>query len=58
MYIDLTLKLTEEHSALKMYKDVEHDYIRLGHFATHLDTHLKSTVPLEYMHRRGILMVL
>lgn len=56
MNIDLTLKLTEKHPALALYKDVESEYIRLGHFATHLDTHLKSTVPLSYMQRRGILI--
>ncbi len=56
MNLDLTLKLTENHPALKMYTDTVHEYIRLGHFSTHIDTHLKSMVPLEYMHRRGVLI--
>lgn len=56
MKIDLTLRITENHSAYSLFKKSKDEILRLGHFATHLDVHLKTRVPLEYMQRRGILI--
>jgi kynurenine formamidase len=55
MKIDLTLHLNENHAAFKRIAESDNKHLQLGHFATHLDTHLNTTPPLDYMVRRGIL---
>jgi kynurenine formamidase len=55
MKIDLTFQLTENHPVFKKIDESKDKYFKLGHLGTHLDTHLKTKVPLDYMVTRGIL---
>ncbi|WP_131783361.1 cyclase family protein [Legionella gresilensis] len=55
MYIDLTLNLNE----LAMDKEVINDkadvILKSGHYGTHIDIHLKTKIPLEYIENRALL---
>ncbi|WP_419418413.1 cyclase family protein [Legionella sp. D16C41] len=55
MYVDLTLKLNN----LTINKDVIDErsdaIIKSGHFGTHIDIHLKTEIPLDYIINRGLL---
>ncbi|MDF1684199.1 MAG: cyclase family protein [Legionellaceae bacterium] len=54
MNIDLTLKLQdaiiERPELTEKYKQL----VTLGHFGTHIDTHLETEIPLDYIQSRGI----
>ncbi|MGQ3887500.1 cyclase family protein [Legionella sp. CNM-1927-20] len=55
MYIDLTLSMNQ----LTIDKEVIHEnydvFLKSGHFGTHIDIHLKTEIPLEYMENRALL---
>lgn len=55
MYIDLTLKPDPNNPLAQQSKKQASELLLQGHYGTHLDIHSHSSVPLEYMHRRGIL---
>ena len=55
MIIDLTTKVKEELVEPWLAKQ-EKKHIALGHVGTHLDTYLKSEIPLEYFKTRGVLI--
>lgn len=55
MIIDLTTKV--DKSLIEPWlEQQENKHIAMGHVGTHLDTYLKSSIPLEYFRRRGILV--
>ncbi|STX51478.1 Putative cyclase [Legionella busanensis] len=55
MYIDLTLSLNE----LSMDKEIMNEkadiIFKSGHYGTHIDIHLQTEIPLEYMANRALL---
>lgn len=53
MIIDLTTKVDVEEIARWLEKK-EEKHIASGHVGTHLDTYLKSAIPLAYFKRAGI----
>lgn len=55
MIIDLTTKCKMELIEPWLIRQ-ENRHIAMGHVGTHLDTYLKSEIPLEYFKRRGILV--
>jgi kynurenine formamidase len=56
MYIDLTLKFDRNDAIFDDMKRDPRELFQSGHFGTHIDVHLKTSVPLEYMRSSGILM--
>jgi kynurenine formamidase len=56
MKIDLTHKLDGNNPVLKKIKDSDKNYLNLGHIGTHLDSHLKTEIPLDYIVNRGVLI--
>ncbi|SHJ70754.1 Putative cyclase [Clostridium cavendishii DSM 21758] len=55
MIIDLTTKCKMELIEPWLRRQ-ENKHIAMGHVGTHLDTYLKSQIPLEYFKRRGVLV--
>ena len=55
MIIDLTTKVRDDLIDHWLDKQ-ENRHIAMGHVGTHLDTYKKSSIPLEYFKRRGILV--
>lgn len=55
MIIDLTTKIDDEIIEPWLAKE-ENRHIAMGHVGTHLDTYLKSEIPLEYFKRRGLVI--
>lgn len=55
MIIDLTTKVSQEKIEAWL-KTKENKYIASGHIGTHLDTYLKSSIPLEYFKCKGVLI--
>lgn len=55
MIIDLTTKVNEELLEPWLEKQ-ENKHIAMGHVGTHLDSYLKSNIPMEYFKRNGILI--
>ena len=55
MKIDITHKLRKDNPVFAKFKDPDKNYLNFGHVGTHLDTHLKTVIPLEYISNRGIL---
>jgi kynurenine formamidase len=55
MYFDLTLSLDNlviNKEVLNVRSEV---ILKSGHFGTHIDIHLKTVIPLDYMENRGLL---
>lgn len=55
MIVDLTLGV-EEHLIDEYLKGQENKILAQGHIDTHLDTYMKTDIPLEYFKRNGILI--
>ncbi|CDI50044.1 cyclase family protein [Clostridium tetani] len=55
MIIDLTTKVSQEEIE-EWLNTKENKYIASGHIGTHLDTYLKSSIPLEYFKCKGVLI--
>lgn len=55
MLIDLTTKVTDQE--IKDWLAKQEDLkVAMGHIGTHLDTYLKTDIPLEYLKCRGVLI--
>lgn len=55
MIIDLTTKVKEE-LVRPWLESQENKHIAMGHIGTHLDSYLKSEIPIEYFKRKGIII--
>ncbi len=57
MYIDLSLSLPFDHPVFELAASMgDQSPASMGHVGTHLDTYLQKPIPLEWVHRRGILV--
>ena len=54
MLIDLTLKVESNSPIFGWVESQLNKLAALGHVGTHLDTHSRSTVPLDYFKSRGV----
>ncbi len=55
MLIDITTR--PDDALIKPWLNTqENKHIAMGHVGTHLDTYKKSSIPLEYFRRRGVLI--
>lgn len=55
MFVDLTLgfdKLSIDKDAVDERSNF---FVNSGHFGTHIDVHLRTEIPLNYMVSRGVL---
>jgi len=55
MKIDITHKLKKDNPVFEKFKDPDKNYLNFGHVGTHLDSHLHTVIPLDYISNRGIL---
>lgn len=55
MIIDLTTKVNNKLIEPWLVKQ-ENKYLATGHVGSHLDTYMKSSIPIEYFKRNGILI--
>lgn len=55
MYIDLTLSIDKLHMDKDVMAERADAILKAGHFGTHIDIHLKTEIPLNYMINRGLL---
>lgn len=55
MIVDLTLGV-EEHLIDEYLKGQENKILAQGHIGTHLDTYMKTDIPLEYFKKNGVLI--
>ncbi|NQT57826.1 MAG: cyclase family protein [Bacteroidetes bacterium] len=56
MKIDITHKLKKDNPVFEKFNDSDKNYLNFGHIGTHLDSHLQTVIPLEYISNRGILI--
>ena len=55
MKIDITHKLKKDNPVFEKFNDQDKNYLNFGHVGTHLDSHLQTVIPLDYITNRGIL---
>ncbi len=54
MLIDLTFSVAQNSELIDWAKSQDNSHIALGHIGTHLDTHNKTSIPLEYFKSSGV----
>ncbi len=55
MKIDITHMLKKDNPVFEKFNDQDKNYLNFGHVGTHLDSHLQTIIPLDYINNRGIL---
>lgn len=55
MIIDLTINVSIDNPIFDWVKSQSDIPIAMGHIGTHLDTHLKTDIPIEYFKSRGVI---
>lgn len=55
MYVDLTLGLNEIFIDDEIKDERKNKMLESGHFGTHIDIHLQTEIPLEYMKNRAMM---
>ena len=55
MLIDLTTVVPHDSPLFAATKSQENSPVAMGHLGTHLDTHEKSDIPLDYFRSRGVI---